>query len=226
MDSFVEYMWYLLTTPFKIVRKSLNQWYIFCKVFGKRFDEVHEDIMRARDEGMVAACCDEMLRVHAADRHMTRYDTEEFDNFRSRIAMYEEVCVLGGLNQGIILAVVSLGYEDVSVMSIPEYTGDMERWAEFVLMIRMEADTPHPVELNVIKENVRRWKEVGAKDNYLFDYFICLGEIEKVEHVIHYYEYINYYDYDSLDGTYLLDGTHFLDSEMIAFECRWNEEEL
>ena len=49
MESFVEYMWYLLTTPFKLVKKSVNQWYIFCKVFGKRFDEVHEDIMRARD---------------------------------------------------------------------------------------------------------------------------------------------------------------------------------
>ncbi len=226
MDSFVEYMWYLFTTPFKLVKKSINQWYIFCKVFGKRFDEVHENIMRARDEGMVAACCEDMLRVHGADRGLARYDNEDIENFRARIAMYEEVCALGGLNAGIILAVSSLGYEDVSIKSVPEYTGDTSRWAEFIVFIRMEADKAHPVTLSTIKKTVRKWKAVGAKDNYLFDYNIIINEIEKTEHVVQYYEDMDYYDYDSLDGTYLMDGQHFLDSNMIEFECSWNREEI
>ncbi|MBC5745102.1 hypothetical protein FMM74_016370 [Lachnospiraceae bacterium MD308] len=226
MESFVEYMWYLLTTPFKLVKKSVNQWYIFCKVFGKRFDEVHEDIMRARDEGMVAACCDDMLRVHGADRGLARYDDEDIEDFRIRIAMYEEVCALGGLNAGIILAVSSLGYENVSIKSVPEYTGDTSRWAEFIVFIRMEADKAHPSTLPTIKKTVRKWKAVGAKDNYLFDYHIVINEIEKTEHVVQYYEDMDYYDYDSLDGTYLMDGQHFLDSNMIEFECCWNREEI
>lgn len=65
IDNFVEYMWYLLTTPLKKIKKKLNKWYIFCRVFGRRFDEVKEDILRARDEGMVATCSHVMLQEHA-----------------------------------------------------------------------------------------------------------------------------------------------------------------
>ena len=65
IENFIEYMWYLLTTPLKKLKKALNKWYILCRVFGKRFDEAKEDILRARDEGMVATCSHEMLPVHA-----------------------------------------------------------------------------------------------------------------------------------------------------------------
>lgn len=225
MDSFVEYMWYMLTTPFKQVKKSINQWYIFCKIFGRRFDEMHEDIMRARDESMVASCCDEMLKVHGRERSLARHDGEDMENFRSRIAMYEEICALGGLNAGIILAVSALGYEDVSIESIPKHTGDITRWAEFIVMIRMEASEEHPASLNIIKKTVRRWKEAGAKDNYLFNYLVIINEVEEIVHVVQYVEDIDYYNYDSLDGTYFMDGQHFLDSNIVEFECRWNGKE-
>jgi hypothetical protein len=225
MDSFVEYMWYMLTTPFKQVKKSINQWYIFCNIFGRRFDETHEDIMRARDESMVASCCDEMLRVHGRERSLARHDGEDMENFRSRIAMYEEICALGGLNTGIILAVSALGYEDVSIESMSEHTGDITRWAEFIVLIRMEASKEHPVSLNIIKKTVRRWKEAGAKDNYLFNYLVIIDEVEEIEHAVQYVEDIDYYNYDSLDGTYFMDGQHFLDSNIVEFECRWNGKE-
>ena len=39
IENFIEYMWYLLTTPLKKLKKALNKWYILCKVFGRRFDE-------------------------------------------------------------------------------------------------------------------------------------------------------------------------------------------
>lgn len=99
IENFIEYMWYLLTTPLKKLKKALNKWYILCRVFGKRFDEAKEDILRARDEGMVATCSHEMLPVHGADRRLTRYEGEHPENFRSRIAMYEEICKLGGTNE-------------------------------------------------------------------------------------------------------------------------------
>ena len=46
IENFIEYMWYLLTTPLKKLKKALNKWYILCRVFGKRFDEAKEDILR------------------------------------------------------------------------------------------------------------------------------------------------------------------------------------
>ena len=134
IENFVEYMWYLFTPPYKKVRKALNSWYILCKVFGRRFDELKEDVLRARDEGMVATCCHEMLPVHGADRRLFRYEGEQTENFRSRIAMYEEVCRLGGTDEGMILAVMALGFLDVEKKTAKELYGDMERWAEFYII--------------------------------------------------------------------------------------------
>ena len=123
IENFIEYMWYLLTTPLKKLKRSLNKWYILCKVYGRRFDEVKEDILRARDEGMVATCCHEMLPVHGADRRLTRYDGEHPENYRSRIAMYEEVCKLGGTNEGVLLAVKTLGYTAPELVRANDKTG-------------------------------------------------------------------------------------------------------
>lgn len=164
-ENFIEYMWYLLTAPFKKVRKGLNKWYILCRVFGKRFDEVKEDILRARDEGMVATCCHEMLQIHGADRRLTQYAGELPDNYRSRIAMYEEVCKLGGTNDGIILAVKALGFE-VDIVTAKIYKNDPDRWAEFYVLLHVQADDKIPISYVILRKEVRRVKEVSAKDNY------------------------------------------------------------
>ena len=39
LETFGEYMYYLLSTPFKQARKARNQWYIYFKVTGRLFDE-------------------------------------------------------------------------------------------------------------------------------------------------------------------------------------------
>lgn len=205
MENFTEYMWYLLTTPFKKLKKALNQWYIFCRVFGRRFDEVKEDILRARDEGMVATCSHEMLPVHGADRGLTRYKEEHPENYRSRIAMYEELCKLGGTNEGVLLAVKTLGYTSPVLVKANELTGfsqingswildgsrkleadaAMNRWAEFYIIIAMDADEEHPISFDILRKNVRKWKEVGAKDNYLFSYHIsCRHNLEDVCRIV------------------------------------------
>ena len=168
IENFIEYMWYLLTTPLKKLKKALNKWYILCKVFGRRFDEAKEDILRARDEGMVATCSHEMLPVHGADRRLTRYEGEHPENYRSRIAMYDELCKLGGTNEGVLLAVKTLGFEDVEIKTAKELKGDTERWAEFYALIRMDMGWICPISFDILKKNVRVWKEVGSKDNYQF----------------------------------------------------------
>lgn len=150
IENFIEYMWYLLTTPLKKLKKALNKWYILCKVFGRRFDEVKEDILRARDEGMVATCSHEMLSVHGADRRLTRYEGESAENYRSRIAMYDELCKLGGTNEGVLLAVKTLGFEDVEIKTARELKGDTERWAEFYALIRMDMGWAYNISFNIL----------------------------------------------------------------------------
>ena len=146
IENFIEYMWYLLTAPLKKLKKSLNQWYIFCKVFGRRFDEAKEDILRARDEGMVATCSQQMLPVHGAERGLARYKGEDPENFRSRIAMYDEICKLGGTNEGVLLAVKALGYASPELIRANDWMPDSgkDRWAEFYIVISMDADQEYP----------------------------------------------------------------------------------
>lgn len=193
IENFIEYMWYLFTTPLKKLKKSQNRWYVFCRVFGTRFDKAKEDILRARDEGMVATCNQEMLQVHGADRRLTRYEGEHPENFRSRIAMYEKICKLGGTNEGVLLAVRTLGYNSVEIVRANELIGykyypldgswlidgnrklesdiaENSRWAEFYIIIAMDAGEGHPISFEIMQKTVRKWKEVGAKDNYLFQY--------------------------------------------------------
>lgn len=190
IENFTEYMWYLLTTPLKKLKKALNKWYILCRVFGKRFDEAKEDILRARDEGMVATCSNEMLQVHAADRGLSRYQGEEMENFRSRIAMYEDICMLGGTNEGILLAIRTLGYPAPQIirandMAVYRDVSD-NRWAEFYVILKMGADERHPISFPILQKTVRRWKEVGAKDNYYFIFRIddLIGNINNRGRVI------------------------------------------
>lgn len=221
MDNFIEYMWYLLTAPLKKVKKSLNAWYTLCKVLGRRFDESKEALLRARDEGMVATCSDEMLPVHGADRRLTRYEGEQPENFRSRIAMYSEVCQLGGLNEGIILAVKSLGYTNPVIRSAKEFKGDAERWAEFYLIIVMNTDEQHPISFGILRKTVRQWKEVGAKDNYYMEYKTSIKEPHTAAFpLVEYKKFIYFYDYLKLDGKWQLDGTHMMDSVVHGYPTR------
>lgn len=170
LENFIEYMWYLLTTPFKRVKKNVNAWYAWCKVIGGWFDECKEDLFKARDNGMVATCEELILNEHGEERRLTRYVGEDTENFRSRIAMYEEICKLGGTNEGLLLVGKTLGYNNINIKSAMTIHGDADRWAEFYIIINMQLGEPHPISFDILKKEIRKWKEVGAKDNYLFEY--------------------------------------------------------
>lgn len=182
-DEFSKYMWYLLTTPFKRIQKSKNQWYLFFQVVGKWFDECLEDLYTAREETAVATCCDLMLSVHGADRKLTRYMGESWDSFRYRIATYPEVKQYGGTNSGVLMAVQSLGYEGAKITRVPDYKPDDKmastQWAEFYIIIKImvnddEEETENKINIEVLKRIVRENKEVAAKDNYIFAIFLGL----------------------------------------------------
>lgn len=121
MDKFADYMWYLLHAPFKKISKTVNQWYILLKVLGKRFDRAKDAVLQARDESMIATCGEHMLMQIGRERGLGRYENEDIENYRRRIALYPEVCRLGGTNEGIILAVKSLGYTGVDYRTGKSY---------------------------------------------------------------------------------------------------------
>lgn len=213
IDNFIEYMWYLFTSPLKKVKKPLNKWYILCRVFGRRLDEAKEDILRARDEGMAATCCPEMLPVHGAERNLTRYAGELAENYRSRIAMYEDICKLGGTNEGVLLAVKTLGYKHPLIMTAKDYCGDMERWAEFYIIIVMDLSEDHPIRYEILKKQVRKIKEVGAKDNYVFCYESTIRPAKrKVTVSERFFMYTFFFPCKKFDGTYYFDGTECFDA--------------
>lgn len=217
-EHFADYMYYLLTAAFKRVRKSCNHWYTLFKVLGNLFDEVKDAFFTAREEGMVATCRQITLPIHGNDRGLTRYTGEELENFRSRIALYEETCRLGGTNAGIILAVKKLGYNNPFIKNAKEFKRDAERWAEFYLIIVMNNDEQHPISFDILRKTVRQWKEVGAKDNYYMEYNTSIKEkytsaFLKVE----YKKFAYFYDYLKLNGLWSLTGSRVLDAQRMKY---------
>ena len=194
-------------------------------------------------EGMVATCSHEMLPVHGADRRLTRYEGEHPENFRSRIAMYEEICKLGGTNEGVLLAVRTLGYTSPVLVRANDLTGFSHftldgswlldgsrtlesdtienRWAEFYIVIVMDADEEHPISFDIMRKTVRKWKEVGAKDNYFFKYNLSIRQPHTGNFLeVLYKKHLFYYDYRKLDGMWKLDGSYMLDAEMTPVGTR------
>lgn len=169
-NTFAEYMWYLLFMPLKKIKKAVNSWYIWCRILGAWFDQCKADLLKSRAEGMVATSSSLVLNLHGLDRELTRYNGEDIENFRQRIAMYEEVCRLGGTDQGILLAVRTLGYDHIELQTAKERYQEADRWAEFYVILNMEIDEEQPISFRILQKNVRIWKEVGAKDNYLFSF--------------------------------------------------------
>lgn len=240
-EKFCDYLYYLLTSPFKRVQKAVNQWYIFCEVFGHYFDDAMESLFTAVDQTMVATCRPEMLPIQAEERGIDRYPGESDENFRKRIANYAEVCRLGGSDAGVLLAVRSLGFNSVSIIQAREFAP--ERWAEFYVIINVDPDEEIPIGYDIVRQQVRKVKYTTARDNYQLVVGIPVNKVntvitrsviiaksrtagmQKVKGIIcckivnenHCQLHVHIKnDLWYLDGSYRLDGTKILD----AYETR------
>ena len=227
-EKFCDYMYYLLTAPFKRIKKTANQWYILFKVLGNRMDDAMESLYRAQEQTMLATCDPVMLQVHADERKLKKYTGEDDENFRRRIANHAEVMRLGGSNEGVILAVKMLGYDNPQIVMANVYTGRCvidedgsmkvvdetkeDRWAEFYVLVNMNVDDRHPISTQILKKEVRKQKYIGAKDNYCFTYS-CSVEHEfrsdiKAEHRM----MLMFWNYFTMDGSWVMDGSKTLDA--------------
>ena len=144
---------------------------------GYDVDECMNDIYRAREESMVVTCDDIMLPIHAADRRMSRNPGESNASYRKRIAWYIEIKRLGGTNIGVERAIKALGYANPLLVRAVDLLGDENRWAEFYVLLENDIDFIEPVAFEVLRNTVRQIKYSGAKDNYLFRYYITLNEL-------------------------------------------------
>ncbi len=234
-EKFRDYMYYLLTAPFKRVSKHLNQWFILFSVLGEYFDDALDGINNAYDQTMLATCDPVMLPIHAMDRKLTKYPGEDDENFRKRIANYPEVCKLGGSVPGILLAVRSLGFENPELIPANVMTGRVffttdgswntdgsrlleageieDRWAEFYIVIKMSVDEQLPIATAILKQHVRRWKYTTSKDNYSFQWYLAVYQEHSVKNRVMYAWKTFFWDYRKTDGSWNTDGTILLDSD-------------
>ena len=218
-DKFRDYMYYLLTTPFKRIPKQVNNWYILCRVLGGWFDDCMADLYTAQSESMLAGCQDLMLQVHAADRNMSQYEGETADNYRVRIAGYTEIKRLGGTQEGVLKAVKSLGYDEVRIVRAADLRQDQERWAEYYVIMDLNIDDKRKVPFDVLKREVRRVKYSAAKDNYLYIHHLILQETAgKICMRYRCVIIFKLYDYLMLDGSWCLDGQQILDVVLRKFK--------
>lgn len=169
-DKFRDYLYYLLPTPFKKLKKELNQWYIFLSVIGDEYDKVQAELERALEETAVATCSDSLLEYYAQEREMYRYPNESNDTYRSRIAMRDEVEALGGTKQAILLAAKTLGFIDAEHIWLPDL-GYSDKWSQFLLRVTVNGVQDFPTDIETLKAEVRKAKDSTSLDNY------CLSNV-------------------------------------------------
>lgn len=131
--TFPEYLYFLLPSALKKVGKKLNQYWILCKVLGKRFAKLKETILDIREMSMLISCPQELLPVIGQERGMPRLKGEDIELYRRRLLRKYEIAKTAGTNPGIIAAIKALGYENVCIE--PLYKIDPIRWAEAIAWI-------------------------------------------------------------------------------------------
>lgn len=204
-ESFVDYMYYLLVVPLQKTIQSKNQFYIFLKVIGKRFDTVKQAIFKMREESIIVSASEKMLNLHALDRGMRRLKGEDVEAFRRRLMMKGIIAEKAGTKEGLILALKALGYSNVEIVPTYEFMEDTDRWAEFHIVFP-EKDIDAVKVFEMTKTIVKNIKPASALPNYAFrDKALAINSIEN--------ELFTRRTYWKLDGTLKLDGTKKLDAD-------------
>lgn len=217
MDSYKEYMYYLLISPLKKVKKAANQFYILFKVLGGYADNAMNMLFKARQQSMIAKADDCFLSEHGKDRKMHKYEGETYENYRKRLMLKAEIAMQAGSNYSIILTLISLGIEKPIV--IPTYKRDSERWAEFDIKIdELYMDI---IDLYIIMKEIRKIKQASSKPNYGYILHSDNGVLCETDIRLRIRMGVNELGDRYLDGTWYLDGEYLLgESPKTLRECK------
>ncbi|MBU5312211.1 hypothetical protein KQI38_09245 [Tissierella carlieri] len=162
-EKFQDYMYYLLYGALKKISKTKNQFYILFKVFGEVFDQTKQDIFKVREESMIISASEKMLEEHGRDRDMQKLKGEDIENYRIRLSMKNIIAERAGTNEGILLALKTLGYEKSYIE--PYYIYDTERWAEFIVYLSGK-NLSSISDLQIIDNEIMRVKSASSMPAY------------------------------------------------------------
>lgn len=166
MESYVDYLYFLLPSPLKKIGKRANAWRVFCTVFGRRLDALKKTILDVREMSMILTCPSELLPIFGQEREMPRLSGETEDAYRLRLAMKCEIAKRAGTREGILLALESIGYEKSRIE--PLWQQDPARWAEFTVFLRGDKQSG-VTDLQVIDAEVMKAKNASSKPSYGVD---------------------------------------------------------
>lgn len=127
MKNYMDYLYYLLPSPLKLIGKKASVWLILCRVLGSWCDTLKKTILDVREQSMILTCDPALLPVFGQERDMPRLSGESEEDYRIRLAMKVILAQQAGTTRGILSAVRSLGYERGRVE--PLYLEDPVRWA-------------------------------------------------------------------------------------------------
>ena len=127
MTAFKDYMWELLTRPFRKDKSVVVKSYTV--ITGAMLDDVKACIFRLRRQWLVQTAGSEALRMLGDERGIYRYDEEPLEIFRNRVQGAYEMYALGGTRPGMIRALQALGYAE------PEITERTPTWSRFRLTL-------------------------------------------------------------------------------------------
>ncbi len=163
--NFTEYMYFLLMSPLKKAKKSVNQFFILFSVLGSVFDDIKNRINLTRDSTIIITSNEDFLNVHGKDRNLPRLADEDIETYRTRLIMKSIVAERAGTRFGLLTALSALGYKQTDIIATRLY--DPVRWAEFYVSI-----SPEEIDLiknfSIVKTVIRDVKPARSLPNYWF----------------------------------------------------------
>lgn len=171
-QKFGDYLFYLLNAPLK-KDKPRNQFYLFFAVIGRIFDGMKQDIFKFRRQKYISTQDTALLELSGQDRDMFRMRQESVERFRRRLQMKAIIAELAGSEQGILLAIASMGFQAAIE---PLWKTDPSRWAEIIIDIMVSEEEGLLLDYDCILTEVMKVKQASTLPHIRFTYKTSVSE--------------------------------------------------
>lgn len=162
--NYPDYLYSLLNSPLKRVKKSKNTFFIFFKIMAELFDDCVDDILKLREELSLITCSDSMLDVFGQDYDLPKLNGENTENYRKRLIWKKKTAQLGGTKKGVQEVLSSLGYGQSELSLVKEF--DPSKWAEFYVILRKDKELGIN-DLRLLDAEIRKIKQASSLPRYM-----------------------------------------------------------